>query len=1101
MPDSSTPIEVFYSYAHKDETFRNKLETHLSLLRRQGLITEWHDRHILPGADWSQAIDDHLEHASVILLLISADFLASDYSFGIEMQRALERHQANEARVIPILLRPVDWDNAPFAHLQALPTGAKPITTWRNRDAAFTDVAAGIRRVIEELPSLAASAPRAALPSIWNVPYPRNSFFIGRDVILTRLRTQLQTGQAIALSQPQAIIGLGGIGKTQLAVEYAYRFHQDYQVVLWARAESTEALTSSYITIATLLNLPEKEAQEQEITVQAIKTWLQTHSGWLLIMDNADDLNLLPAFLPPALGGHLLLTTRAFAVGRLASRLEVDTLADEQGALFLLRRAALMAPDATLEQVSPKIRDLAIQVSQELGGLPLALDQAGAYLEATGTSLAAYQQIYQQHRTDLLAQRRAQGADHPEPVASTWSLSFTRVEETNPAAADLLRLCAYLAPDTIPEEIVTQGAEHLGPVLGPVASDAFLFGQAIEALRAYSLIGRNPSLQTLSVHRLVQAVMRDALDASDMQRWVERAIRAVHTVLPPVEHANWPEWERLLAHALACASWMDPQEIHLQEAAEVQEQAGWYLTERARYSEAEPLLERAYQMNEQEQGAEHLNTVRAASTLAYLYYAQGRYELAEPLYEHAMAIYEQQLGPEHPDTATSLNNLAELYQAQGRYELAEPLYQRALAIREQQLGPEHPLTASSIDNLAELYREQGGYEQAEPLYQRALAIREQQLGPEHPDTAISLNNLAALYQTQGKYEQAEPLYQRALTISEQQLGPLHPGTATSLSNLAALYQAQGKYKQAEPLLVRAMAIWEQQLGPQHPDTATSLNNLAGLYQAQGKYEQAEPLLERAMAIYEQQLGPEHPSTAGSLINLAELYQAQGKYEQAEPLLVRALAIYEQQLGPEHPGTAISLNNLAGLYKAQGKYEQAELLYQRSLAIREQQLGPEHPGTATGLNNLALLYHRQGKYEQAEPLFVRALAIREQQLGPVHPDTAQSQDNLAGLYRAQGKYEQAEPLLVRALSIREEQLGPEHPGTAISLNNLAHLYYAQGKYEQAEPLLVRALSIREQQLGPEHPDTAISRGNYVALLLAMGRDAEARTVETKRMPPS
>src|SRR5260221_6162053 len=148
MPDSSTPVEVFYSYAHKDEVFRNKLETHLSLLRRQGLITVWHDRHILPGTDWSQAIDEHLESASVILLLISADFLDSDYCYGIEMQRALERQKANEARVIPILLRPVDWKEAPFAHLQALPLDAKPVTTWSNKDSAFANVAAGIRRAI-----------------------------------------------------------------------------------------------------------------------------------------------------------------------------------------------------------------------------------------------------------------------------------------------------------------------------------------------------------------------------------------------------------------------------------------------------------------------------------------------------------------------------------------------------------------------------------------------------------------------------------------------------------------------------------------------------------------------------------------------------------------------------------------------------------------------------------------------------------------------------------------------------------------------------------------------------------------------------------------
>src|SRR5215471_14527334 len=190
MSDSSTPVEVFYSYAHKDEAFRNKLETHLSLLHRQGLITVWHDRLILPGTDWSQTIDEHLERASVILLLISSDFLSSDYCFGIEMQRALQREQANEARVIPILLRPVDWKQAPFAHLQILPTDAKPITTWRNRDEAFANVAAGIRRAIEDLALLEASIPREVLAHLWNVPYPRNSFFIGREDILSQLHTR-----------------------------------------------------------------------------------------------------------------------------------------------------------------------------------------------------------------------------------------------------------------------------------------------------------------------------------------------------------------------------------------------------------------------------------------------------------------------------------------------------------------------------------------------------------------------------------------------------------------------------------------------------------------------------------------------------------------------------------------------------------------------------------------------------------------------------------------------------------------------------------------------------------------------------------------------
>ncbi len=234
MAEASAAVEVLCCYSHEDETWLQKLETHLSLLRRQGLISLWHDRLITPGTDWTKTIDAHLKTASVILLLVSADFLASDYCYSVEMQRALERHEAGEARVVPILVRPVDWKGAPFAHLQALPTDAKPIASWRSQDRALADVAAGIRRVIKDVPLLAVSAPRAALPTIWNVPYPRNPFFLGRDVELAQLRSHLQAGQATALSQPQAISGLGGIGKSQLALEYAYRYHQDYKAVLWA---------------------------------------------------------------------------------------------------------------------------------------------------------------------------------------------------------------------------------------------------------------------------------------------------------------------------------------------------------------------------------------------------------------------------------------------------------------------------------------------------------------------------------------------------------------------------------------------------------------------------------------------------------------------------------------------------------------------------------------------------------------------------------------------------------------------------------------------------------------------------------------------------
>src|SRR5450755_3445886 len=835
------PVSMFISYAHEDEPLRKQLETHLSLLQRQGLVSTWQDRQITAGTDWAQAIDEHLKNASMILLLISADFLASDYCYGIEMQCALDRNKAGQARVIPVLLRSVDWKGAPFQHLQGLPTDARPVTTWPDRDAAWADVAAGIRRVIEQLPLLSVSTSPAALPPIWNIPYPQNPLFTGREELLTQLATTLHAGQPTALSQPQAISGLGGIGKTQIAVEYAYRSRGDYQAVLWAQADTRENLTSSYLTVAALPNLPEKSEQESARVIAAVKNWLQRHMGWLLILDNADDLALARDFLPPSFGGHVLLTTRAQATGRFAHRLEIDILSTELGALFLLRRAGRLAPDASLKQAEAAEQVCAKEICGEVGGLPLALDQAGAYIEETQCNLSDYQQRYQTRRARLLQRRGGLVPDHPDAVTATWSLAFEKVEQANPAAADLLRLCAFLAPDAIPEEIITRGAAHLGPLLEPVASDPTDLDEAIAALGTYSLMRRDATEKTLSMHRLVQAVLKDQMNTQDRKLWAQQAVRAVNAAFPKVEHQNWPQCNQLLPHALLCAELIAQEQMNAPEAARLLNQTGDYLNARARYTEAEPLYVRALAICGQQVGPQHPTTATSLNNLALLYDNQGKYEQAEPLYQRALAIYEQQLGAQHPTTATSLNNLAGLYRVQEKDKQAEPLYQHALAIREQQLGPDHPDTASSLNNLANLYSDQGKDEQAEPLYLRALAIREQQLGPEHPNTASSLNNLANLYFNQGKGEQAESLYQRALSIHEQQLGAQHPSTALSLNNLARLYQDQGKDEQAEPLYQRALAMDAHALGPQHPRTQTIRANYAHLLHTMGRDAEAAAL--------------------------------------------------------------------------------------------------------------------------------------------------------------------------------------------------------------------------------------------------------------------
>src|SRR5947199_2312827 len=404
-------------------------------------------------------------------------------------------------------------------------------------------------------------------PRYWNIPYPRNPFFTGQEAVLMQLATALKQGEVAALSQPQAITGLGGIGKTQIALEYAYQHRQDYQAVLWTLADTRESLVSGYIAIAQLLGLSQKDEQDQAVIVQAVMSWLQTHSSWLLVLDNADELAMVRECVPASFGGYILLTTRAQSMGRFAKGIEVETMNQDVGALFLLRRVGLVAENAQLDAAFPSDVVTAKKISEELGGLPLALDQAGAYIEENQSGLASYLSLYHAQRAELLKERGGLIDDHCEPVATTWSLSFGKVEERNPAAADLLRFCAFVSADAIPEEMITVGAESLGANLQEVVRSPLSWNKAIAALLAYSLIRRNAQEKTLSVHRLVQAVLKDAMDKQARRQWVESVVLAVNEVFPFVEFTTWPQCERYLSHVLVCAELVEQYQIIGQEVA------------------------------------------------------------------------------------------------------------------------------------------------------------------------------------------------------------------------------------------------------------------------------------------------------------------------------------------------------------------------------------------------------------------------------------------------------------------------------------------------------------------------------------------------------
>jgi tetratricopeptide (TPR) repeat protein/transcriptional regulator with XRE-family HTH domain len=745
---------------------------------------------------------------------------------------------------------------------------------------------------------------------IWTVPQQRDMFFTGRDHVFQSLREFLVPGSTTALTQ--AISGLGGIGKTHTAVEYTYRFHQDYEAVIWLQADSWEVLVSACVKLADILELPKQK--EAALTIAEVQRWLQKHRHWLLILDNVENpQELLLNFVPTGHQGYVLITTRVHNVEPLAQTLVLSRMPEEEGILFLLRRTKKIASVAGWEQADTVHHDGARRIWQIMDGLPLALDQAGAYILETQCSFSAYETRYEQRRNELLNRRGKRFIGHEESVATTFSLAFERTEVLNPMAADILRACSVLHYEAIPEEFFLTAAEHLGTFL---AANIENWDLAIGVLLDYSLIQRNVAEKTLTMHRLVQAVLQDTMPEQEHKTWSHRAIIGILTIFPKeVEYSTWNQCERCLPHALACADMIEQEKLVPMVAVYLLRQAGWYLDDRARYQEAEPLYKRALAINELQSAPEPLTLATLLNHLGLLYDHQGKYDQAEALYNRALAIREQQLEPDLLEIAIVLHNLGLLYDHQGKYDQAEALYNRALAIREQQLESDDSAIGTLLNDLAGLYRTKGESDLAESFLVRALQISKQQLGPEHPDTLCTLNNLALFYGEQGKYEQAELLHKRVLEIRERLLGSMHPQTASSLYNLAYLYQEQGNYKQAEPLHKRALEICEQALGIEHPDTAQSLSNLGRLYLAQGDYELAEPLIVRALHICEQQLGPEHPGTIFSLHSLAALYFAQGKYKEAEPLLRQALRHFEQQFGPHHPKTLALSRNYSLLLQA------------------------------------------------------------------------------------------------------------------------------------------------------------------------------------------
>ncbi len=809
---------------------------------------------------------------------------------------------------------------------------------------------------LAELPEREVPQP-APMPEGSRFPSIRpNPLFVGREDELKELAKYLKGGESVAIGQVAAATGMGGIGKTQLASEFAHRYGQYFAGgVYWLSFASPELVPNEVAACGD----PGDERPQEEQVRQVLSEW-KNQKPRLLIFDNCEDAKLLTKWLPPTGGSRVLVTSRQSSWDPgMGVRHYPLGLFEKSESLALLRK--FRGEKATSDKDLNEIAD-------ELGDLPLALHMAGSHLRTYRHEITARQYLEAIRKPGLLEHVSMKKGEfsptgHDLHVGRTFAVSVGRLNEEDEsdlmALEQLVRVACYAPGELIPRGLL-KGS------MGEEVDDT-QFADGVERLLGLGLVEEDEA-GDVRMHRLVSSFVRQT-------RPIEAALQAdEQAVSDKAYEANESGYPSRMQPLLAHLKYLTDRALKREDerSAALAINLGYYLRMIADYAGARPYYEQALAIRRKVQGEEHPKTANCLNNLGGVLQDMGDYEGAREYYEQSLEICRKVLGEEHPYTATSLNNLGLLLQDMGDYEGARPYYEQSLAIRRKVQGEEHPDTATSLNNLGLLLQALGDYEGARPYYEQSLAIRRKVLGAEHPDTATSLNNLGLLLQAMGDYEGAREYYELSLAISRKVLGEEHPHTAISLNNLGFLLAAMGDYEGARPYLEQSLAISRKVLGEEHPDTASGLNNLGGVLKAMGDYEGARSYYEQALAIRRKVLGDEHPYTANSLSNLGVVLKDMGDYEGARQYYEQSLVIRRKVLGEEHPNTASSLNNLGALLQAMGDYEGARSYLEQSLAIRRKVLGEEHPDTANSLNNLGGLLNEMGDYEGARSNFEQAL---------------------------------------------------------------------------------------------------------------------------------
>ncbi|KAJ3497372.1 hypothetical protein NLG97_g1956 [Lecanicillium saksenae] len=847
-------------------------------------------------------------------------------------------------------------------------------------------------------------------PSIL-IPFGRDRDFVKRGYILEKIEHSCgRPGSRTAL------VGLGGVGKSQLVIEYAYRTRERSPAtwVFWVHASNSARFKEGFQDIATFVKVPGRQNLKASI-FQLVHDWLQheRNGRWVIILDNVDDASFLKqsrsdiegeaiesaslkpliAYIPYCQHGSVLVTSRnKGAALELVEEVNIIVIEpmNEKDAMRLFQNK--------LGQIDDEACTMELAAALEY--MPLAIVQAAAYVvqRRPRYSVQKYLDEFRysdKRKADLLSLKGGElrrDTEAKNSILVTWQISFDYIRENRPSAADLLSLMSFCDRQGIPDillrgQIDYAGGDHERDQCGVEYhfgvrhepndsadgtdstdgsndsdleeqqsnySDIDKFENDVLTLRNFSFIIAREDGAAFEMHRLVQLATLEWLKAQDTyDHWQHQFLTRLCAELPGGDYENWSKCQVLFPHAQSVRAQRPATDESIKEWATILYRAAWFAVRNGRGEEAEELSVQALKARKRIFVKDHEDVIASKAMVASAYRLRGRWSEGERLEVQVMEVRKTKLGENHPDTLTSMNNLAYTFINQGRWAEARKIGVQVMETSKIKLGEDHPITLGSMNNLSVTFMSQGRWAEAQKLSMQVIEMIKIKLGDDHPDTLTSMANLALTFWKQRRWEEAERLEVQIIQACKMKLGEDHPDTLTSISNLATTLMNQGQWVEAEKLNLQVIETSKVKLGEDHPDTLTSMANLATIFMNQCRWAEAEKLYVQVIETIQIKLGEDHPYMLTSMANLALMFWKQRRWKEAEKLEVQVLETRMTKLGENHPETLMSMHNLAYTFKSLGRQQEATELMGRCAPLRCRVLGPQHPDSTSSTRALKL----------------------------------------------------------------------------------------------------------------------------------------------------